>query len=68
MGEQQSQKRGVRSEALKETAARDPYNPKPPAKPVAGASGTQEPARETDEDLSLAIEKRERTRKAQTGE
>ena len=68
MGEQQSQKRGVRSEAQKETAARDPYNPIPPAKPVAGASGNQQPDRETDEDLSFAINEKEHTRKAQTGE
>ena len=68
MGEQQSQKRGVKSEAQKETAARDPYNPIPPAKPVAGASGIQQPVRETDEDLSFAISEKERAKKAQTGE
>lgn len=66
MGEQQSQKRGVRSEAQKETAARDTYNPIPPANPVAGASGTQQPVRET-EDVSFAINEKERIKKAQTG-
>jgi hypothetical protein len=39
MGEQQSQKRGVRSEAQKEEKARDSYAPIPPANAVGGAFG-----------------------------
>ncbi len=39
MSEQQSQKRGVRSEGQKEEKARDRYAPIPPANPVGGAFG-----------------------------
>jgi hypothetical protein len=54
MEEQQSQKRGVRSEAQKEDRARDSYAPIPPANPVAGAFGERKRDTPTDEDLSLA--------------
>ena len=39
MSEQQSQKRGVRSDAQKTERARDGYEPIPPSNPVAGAFG-----------------------------
>jgi hypothetical protein len=54
MGEQQSQKQGLRSSAQKEQRARDTYAPLPASNEVAGAFGEQQPPRETDEDLSLS--------------
>jgi hypothetical protein len=54
MGEQQSQKRGVRSEAQKEVRARQSYAPIPPANPVRGAFGERNRDTPTDQDLSLA--------------
>ena len=54
MGEQQSQKRGVRSEAQKEEKARDSYAPIPPANPVGGAFGERKRDTPTDEEMSLA--------------
>ena len=39
MGEQQSQKHGLRSESQKEEKARDAYKPIPPSNPVSGAFG-----------------------------
>ena len=56
MGEQQSQKRGLRSEAQKEEEARDAYAPVPPANPVGGAFGEHKRDTPTDEDVSLAVE------------
>lgn len=41
MGEQQSQKRGVRSEAQKEAGTREEYAPTPAISPVAGAFGKE---------------------------
>ena len=54
MSEQQSQKRGVRSEAQKEEKARDSYAPIPPANAVGGAFGERNRDTPTDEDASLA--------------
>jgi hypothetical protein len=54
MDEQQSQKRGVRSEAQKEERARDGYAPIPPANPVAGAFGERKRTTPSDADVSLA--------------
>ena len=54
MGEQQSQKQGLRSSAQKEQRARDAYAPLPASNEVAGAFGAPQPPRETDEDLSLS--------------
>jgi hypothetical protein len=51
--EQQSQKRGLKSEAQKEQRARDGYEPIPPANPVAGAFGEHKSDRDTDEEVSL---------------
>lgn len=55
MDEQQSQKRGVRSEAQKEEKARDSYAPIPPANPVGGAFGERKRDTPTDEEMSLAV-------------
>ena len=54
MDEQQSQKRGVRSEAQKEEKARDSYAPIPSANPVGGAFGERKRDTPTDEEMSLA--------------
>ena len=57
MGEQQSQKRGVVSEAQKTTTARKGFEPIPPANPVAGADGrdqNDDQNSQTDEDLALS--------------
>ena len=53
MGEQQSQKSGVRSEAQKADRAREGYDPIPPANPVAGAFGDRERDTPTDHEASL---------------
>ena len=53
MSEQQSQKRGVVSEAQKMERARDGYAPIPPGNPVAGAFGDNERATPTDQDTAL---------------
>jgi hypothetical protein len=56
--EQQSQKRGVRSDAQKQDRAREGYDPIPPANPVAGAFGEHRPDRASDEEVSLGIDHR----------
>jgi len=58
MSEQQSQKRGVRSEAQKTTTARHAYEPIPPANPVGGAFGEQQKDRQSDEDLAYTMEEK----------
>jgi len=50
MGEQQSNKRGVRSEAQKEDAARDAYAELPASAQSAGAFGNSNPDRISDEE------------------
>ena len=60
MGEQQSQKRGLRSESQKEETAREAYAPLPPSNPVAGAFGEHKSETLSDEDLSLTLEEKER--------
>ena len=55
MGEQQSQKTGVRSEAQKLDRARDGYEPIAPANPVAGAFGDRERDTPTDRDTAWII-------------
>ena len=50
---EQSQKKGVRSEAQKTDRARDGYAPIPPANPVAGAFG--EHKRDTPNDQETAL-------------
>lgn len=54
MDEQQSQKRGIRSEAQKEERARSGYKSIPPSKPVAGAFGDRQRETPTDQDASLS--------------
>jgi hypothetical protein len=54
MSEQQSQKQGLRSSAQKEERARDAYAPLPASNEVGGAFGEAQPARQSDEDLSLS--------------
>ena len=53
MSEQQSQKTGVRSDAQKQTRARDGYDPIAPSNPVAGAFGDDERDTPTDRDTAL---------------
>ena len=55
MSSQQSQKRGVRSQAQKVTSARDAYQPIPPANPVEGAFGEHDSESATDEEVSLRL-------------
>lgn len=59
MSEQQSQKRGVRSDAQKTATARNDYEPIPPANPVAGAFGKPQPI-QTDQDLALSMDEKRR--------
>jgi len=58
MSEQQSQKRGVISEAQKTTKARHGYEPIPPTNPVAGAHGKHHKDIQTDHDLALSTAER----------
>jgi len=64
MGEQQSQKRGVRSSAQKEDSARNQYEEMPAASEVAGAHGNTKPHKASDKDVALLMDeqrvKRER--------
>lgn len=69
MGEQQSQKRGVRSEAQETERAREGYDPIPPSKPVAGAFGDRKSDTPSDEDLALRLsEKHSHQAKQDTGQ
>lgn len=61
MEEQQSQKRGIRSDAQKQERARDGYEPVAPANPVAGAFGEHKRDTPTDQELSLDINTRRKT-------
>jgi len=63
MSEQQSQKRGARSEAQKETRAREGYDPIPPSKPVGGAFGETKRDTPTDQDLALSLEEKRARRR-----
>ena len=61
MSQQQSQKRGVRSEGQKLERAREGYDPIPPSQPVAGAFGEHASETATDQDVALRLnEKRAR--------
>ncbi len=60
MSTQESQKRGLRSEAQKEERARDGYNPIPPSNPVDGAFGDHAPDSATDEDVALRFDEKAR--------
>jgi hypothetical protein len=64
MSRQESQKRGIRSDAQKQQRARKGYDPIPPSNEVGGAFGQHEPDRQSDEDLSLSLnEKRAREKR-----
>jgi hypothetical protein len=54
MGEQHSQKQGLRSSAQKEDRARDAYAELPASSQAAGAFGKNRRATPTDEELSLS--------------
>jgi hypothetical protein len=56
--EQQSQKRGLKSDAQKQHRAREGYDPLPASNEVAGAFGEHRPDRTTDQDASLDINTR----------
>jgi hypothetical protein len=58
MSDQQSQKRGKRSDAQKITTARNDYEPIPPANHVAGAFGKQQQQSPTDRDLAYSIDEK----------
>jgi hypothetical protein len=61
MGEQQSQKRGIRSDAQKMERAREGYEPIPPAQPVAGAFGDHASDTATDQDVALRLNEKRAT-------
>jgi hypothetical protein len=67
MGEQNSTKKGLRSAAQKEAAARDAYAELPASSQVAGAFGDPKPHKSSDEEVSLTMDakrvKREREEK-----
>ena len=54
MGEQHSQKKGLKSSAQKEDRARDAYAELPASSQAAGAFGTNRRATPTDKELSLS--------------
>ena len=54
MSEQQSHKRGLKSEAQKEDEARDPYAPTASTSPDGGAFASQKERKQTDQDLALS--------------
>ena len=58
MGEQQSQKRGVRSEGQKLDRAREGYDPLPASQPVAGAFGEHSSSTATDQDVALRLDEK----------
>ena len=55
MGEQHSQKQGLKSSAQKEDRARDAYAELPASSRVAGAFGKHERSTPTDDELSLTM-------------
>ena len=62
MSEQQSQKRGVVSEAQKTTTARNGYKSIPPAHPVGGAQGKRVKNRQSDGELALSKAEKAKTK------
>jgi hypothetical protein len=64
MGEQQSQKQGLRSSAQKEDRARDAYAELPGSSKVAGAFGRNGRSTPTDKDLSLTMATKTAARKS----
>ena len=67
MSEQQSQKRGIRSDAQRTTAARNEYEPIPPANPVAGAFGEHHKDAQSDQDLAASLEEKRLRKKKVVG-
>jgi hypothetical protein len=61
MEEQQSQKRGIRSDAQKTARARQGYEPIPPAQPVAGAFGEHSSDGASDQDVALRLNEKRAT-------
>ena len=60
MGEQQSQKRGARSDAQKQADARARYEPMGATKPQDGACGKQKREKQSDQELALKQEEKRR--------
>jgi hypothetical protein len=53
MSEQQSKKRGVRSDSQKRATSHREFQPTPASNPVAGAHGKRTSTRDSDVDISL---------------
>ena len=68
MSEQQSQKRGVRSEAQKMTTARDGNKPMPAANPVTGAFGERERSTPSDEGVAYSVEEKKKSNQSREAE
>lgn len=68
MSNQQSQKRGIRSEDQKLDRARQGYEPLPASNPVAGAFGKHQPDSESDQDLTLNLNEKRDDREEQDRE
>ena len=56
MGEQQSKKRGVKSDAQKRAGSHREFDPMPASGPTAGAFGKHSPDRQSDRDAALGID------------
>jgi hypothetical protein len=67
MGEQHSQKQGLKSSAQKEDQARDAYAEVPASSRVAGAFGKNQRSTPTDDELSLSMATKTSHRKTQGG-
>jgi hypothetical protein len=67
MGEQHSQKQGLRSSAQKEDRARDAYAELPASSQAAGAFGKNRRATPTDEELSLSKSTKRLTSTSRSG-
>jgi hypothetical protein len=67
MGEQQSQKQGVKSSAQKEDRARNGYDELPASRQDAGAFGERERNAPTDRDLSLTMADKNRRKSGSKG-
>ena len=66
MGEQQSQKRGLKSSAQKETRARNGYDETPASNQAGGAFGKVNPDKTSDKDLALSLDERRARRERDT--
>lgn len=68
MSRQQSQKRGIRSDAEKQMRARSSYESIPPSNAVGGAFGEHTADIDTDEDVSLRMREKQTRKKRSVGE